>query len=99
MYASVRRYQVDPVNVAALSQTVEDGFVPMIRRTAGFVAYFGVDAGDGLWISTSVFETREAAEASNRMAAGFVRERVGDLVLSGPDVASGEVVVSAINRA
>jgi hypothetical protein len=55
MYAVVRRYEgvSDSQKVAQLT---EEGFVPIISEMPGFVAYYHVDAGDGVIVSTSVFE-------------------------------------------
>jgi len=54
MYATVRRYEgvTDP-NEAG--RRVNEGFVPLISQVPGFVAYYWVDAGGGVMISTSVF--------------------------------------------
>jgi hypothetical protein len=47
MYVVVRRYEgvTDPQKVA---QLVEEGFIPIISEMPGFVAYYYVDAGDGV---------------------------------------------------
>ena len=51
MYAAVRRYEgvTDPVETGRL---VSEGFVPLMRQVPGFVAYYWIDAGDGVMIST-----------------------------------------------
>jgi hypothetical protein len=41
---------------------------------AGFVAYYNVDAGEGVMVSTSVFERKEAEEQSDFRAGEFARE-------------------------
>jgi hypothetical protein len=48
MYATVRRYEgvTDPSEVA---WRVNEGFLPIIREIEGFVDYYFVDAGDGVW--------------------------------------------------
>jgi hypothetical protein len=55
MYATVRRYEgvSDPGDAA---RRVNEGFVPLISEIPGFVAYYWVDAGDNVMVSTSVFE-------------------------------------------
>src|SRR5215203_7209077 len=73
MYATVRRYEGVPDPQEAGRQ-VEEGFVPIISEVPGFVAYYWVDAGDGVMISTSVFEHKEAEEESNWRAGEFVAE-------------------------
>jgi hypothetical protein len=55
MYVAVRRYEgvTDPQTAG---QLVDEGFVPLISEIRGFVAYYWVDAGDGVMVSTSDFE-------------------------------------------
>ena len=63
MYVAVRRYEgaTDPQRVG---QVVDEVFVPLISELPGFVAYYAVDAGDGVVVSTSVFEHKDAEEQS-----------------------------------
>jgi len=44
MYITIRRYKVDsPKEVTRL---VNEGFFPLIRKVAGFVAYYGIETGE-----------------------------------------------------
>lgn len=94
MYAAVRRYEGvnDPTEAGRL---VKEGFVPLLRQVSGFVAYYWVDAGDGVMVSTSVFQDRAGAEESVSRAAEFVRENLASLLPNPPQVMAGEVVASA----
>jgi hypothetical protein len=91
MYATVRRYEgvTDP---AEAGRQVADGFVPLLREMRGFVAYYWVDAGGGVMLSTSVFEDRDCAEESTSKAADFVREHLSPLLPNPPQVTAGDVV-------
>ncbi len=91
MYVAVRRYEGvrDPQKVA---QVAEEGFVPIISEMPGFVAYYWVDAGDGVMVSTSVFEHKDAEEQSNFRAGEFVQEHLTPLLPNPPQVTTGEVV-------
>jgi hypothetical protein len=91
MYATVRRYE-DVTDPAEAGRRVSEGFVPLIKRIPGFVAYYWVDAGDGVMASTSVFEDRRGAEASTEMAATWVRENIASLLPNPPLTTAGEVV-------
>ncbi|WP_214321238.1 hypothetical protein [Nonomuraea sediminis] len=93
MYATVRRYEgvTDP---AEAGRRVSEGFVPLISQVPGFVAYYWVDAGDGVMLSTSVYEDRAGAEESTRRAADFVRDQLASLLPNPPQVTAGEVVAS-----
>jgi len=78
MYVAVRRYEGvrDSQKVA---QLVDEDFIPIISEMPGFVAYYFVDAGDGVMVSTSVFEHKEAEEQSNFRAGQFVAENLAPL--------------------
>jgi hypothetical protein len=93
MYASVRTYENigDPAEAA---RRVREGFVPLVSSIDGFVAYYFVDAGDGLMCSTSVFQDKLGAEASDEKAAEWAREHLADMVFAAPAIAEGEVVAS-----
>ena len=91
MYATVRRYEGVPDPKEAGRQ-VDEGFVPIISEVPGFVAYYWADAGDGVMISTSVFEDQSGAEESNRRAAEWVRENLASLLPNPPQITAGEVV-------
>ncbi|MFJ8109444.1 hypothetical protein [Streptomyces sp. NPDC096132] len=94
MYAAVRRYEgvTDPVEAGRL---VAEGFVPLMREVSGFVAYYWIDAGDGVMVSTSVFQDEAGAEESITRAADFVRENLAALLPNPPQIMAGEVVASA----
>jgi len=93
MYASIRRYRTpDPEEIR---RNVEVGFLPQLRTQPGFVSYTLVHAGNGVMVSVSVFETREGADESNRMAAEWVAQNVAALVQGRPDITQGEVVAHA----
>ncbi|MCX5315711.1 hypothetical protein [Streptomyces sp. NBC_00154] len=91
MYAVVRRYEgvTDP---AEAGRRVNEGFLPLLRQVQGFVAYYWVDAGGGVMVSTSVFQDPAGAEESTDRAADFVRDRLASLLPSPPQVTAGEVV-------
>ncbi|MEU6069729.1 MULTISPECIES: hypothetical protein [Streptomyces] len=94
MYAAVRRYEgvTDP---AEAGRRVSEGFVPLIRQIPGLLAYYWVDAGNGVMISTSVFENESGADESIKKAAVFVRDNLTSLLPNPPQVMSGQVVAFA----
>jgi hypothetical protein len=104
MYATVRRYE-GVTDTAEAGRRVAEGFVPILREMPGFVAYYWVDAGDGVMISTSIFEDlaatesisedREGVAESNTRAAEWVRENLSQLLPNPPQITSGEVVARA----
>ncbi|MGW5655244.1 hypothetical protein [Streptomyces humi] len=94
MYAAVRRYE-GVTDSAEAARLVNEGFVPLMRQVSGFVAYYWIDAGGGVMVSTSVFRDRAGAEESISRAADFVRDNLAALLPNPPEVVAGEVVASA----
>jgi len=92
-YAAVRRYEgvTDPTEAG---KRVAEGFIPIISEIDGFVAYYFVDAGDNVMVSTSVFEDQAGAEASTEQAADWVAENLAELLPEPPQVTEGEVVAT-----
>jgi hypothetical protein len=91
MYVAVRRYEgvTDPQKVGQLA---EEGFVPIISRMPWFTAYYLVDAGDGVMVSTSVFQHKAAEQESTFRAGGFVAEHLATLLPNPPQITAGETV-------
>ncbi|KOV94815.1 hypothetical protein ADK65_30520 [Streptomyces sp. NRRL B-1140] len=91
MHAVIRRYEgvTDP---AEAGRRVNEEFLPLVRQVQGLVAYYFVDAGGGVMVSTGIFEDRAGAEESTQRAGGFVRDRLAELLPNPPQVTAGEVV-------
>ncbi|MEU4930398.1 hypothetical protein AB0G54_28480 [Streptomyces yokosukanensis] len=81
----------DPVEAG---RRVSEGFVPLLRQVRGFVAYYWVDAGDGVMLSTSVYEDQAGADESVDRAADFVRDNLASLLPNPPQVTAGQVVAA-----
>jgi hypothetical protein len=91
---SVRRYTATgPID--EIVQIVTEGFVPIIREAPGFIAFYVVNGGDGSLASVSIFADQAGADASNRMAAGYIAAHLASR-LALQDIVAGEVVVDAI---
>src|SRR5918998_2281892 len=88
MYVAVRRYDgvTDPQKAG---QLVQEGFIPLISEIEGFIAYYWVDAGDGVMVSTSVFEHKDAEEQTNFVAGEFVAENLAPLLPNRPQISGG----------
>ena len=93
MHASVRRYRA--LDVEALVRAVQEEFVERVKTVEGFVGYYVIDGGDGTLTSITVGETEDAVKASNLLAKQWVVERASHLVVSAPDLTTGEVRVRA----
>jgi hypothetical protein len=67
--------------------------VPLLKQAQGFVSYYWMDSGAGTGISMSVFQTKEGAEESVRIARDYVQKKLSGK-LGIPEVVSGEVRAS-----
>jgi hypothetical protein len=94
MYGVVRRYE-GVTDSAEMGRRVQEGFVPLITKIPGFVAYYWLDAGNGVMTSMSVFEDRSGVDESVRLAADWIRDNAASLMPNPAQVTSGEVVASA----
>ena len=91
MYATVRRYEgvTDPSEAA---RRVNEGFLQLISQIPGFAAYYWIDAGGGVMISTSVFEDQASAEESNKRAADYIQQNLVSVLPNPPQITAGKVV-------
>ena len=96
MFISVRRYKVNPTNIPEITKRAKEGFVPILTGSPGFVAYYGVDHGNGDVATVSIFDSQEQAEESNSKAAGWVKENLAELVDSPPEIITGDVLWAAM---
>jgi hypothetical protein len=94
MYAAVRRYEgvTDPAEAGRL---VDESFVPLLEHVPGFIAYYWLDAGQGTMASLSVFEHKDGADESVKIAHAWVAENAAALLPNAPNVIEGDVVATA----
>ena len=93
MFVSVRRYR-DVPSVRALCRDIALEFVPRLKRSPGFIAYYAVDGDDGTLTTISVFSTAAMAEESNSEAAAWMRERNPDAPLVAAEEVAGRLAVA-----
>jgi hypothetical protein len=98
MYASVRKYSVDPERVDQLMHRVDERLVPRLAEMPGFVAYQAIDAGvdrarEGTVFAVTICSDREAADRSAEIAAEFGDE-LGDMEVERLEAAAGAVCVN-----
>jgi heme-degrading monooxygenase HmoA len=94
MFASIRRYKVDPARMSELEMRIP-GAVDAISALSGFRAYYVVKGQDGSVASVSLFSSEASASRSNEVAARYVKEHVADLVGEAIDAITGEVIAYA----
>ena len=94
MYASIRRYQMDPDSIdEVIRRFKEEGGLEAVSSVRGFVAYFLLNAGDGVGATVSIYEDEASAEESNKVVADWLRANLAEFNLSPPDITVGEVAV------
>lgn len=94
MHIAVRRYKTDPKLVAQALFQIGESFLPVLKMTPGFIAYYAFPEGDGALATVSVFRDRESAEASTQSAAKFVKLSLSKLLPEPPEVFHGPVACS-----
>ena len=94
MFISVRRYN-NVRSVREVCAKIEASFVPLLRQSPGFVAYYAVDGGGGTMATVSIFSTEQMARESNDTALVWMREHAVDLQPEPPEIVSGKAEVVA----
>jgi quinol monooxygenase YgiN len=92
MFATIRRYNIDPEKTDELVARVS-GVAEIFKAMPGHVAYYLVRSDGGILTAVGVFTDRASAEASRQMAARWVTENIADLLGAPTNVTVGEIVV------
>jgi heme-degrading monooxygenase HmoA len=79
-YTRLSTYDLTKGDFNELAGIAEKGILPTFVKEPGFVNYGLVDAGDHKVVSISIWETREAAQKSEGMAANWIKEHIADRV-------------------
>jgi heme-degrading monooxygenase HmoA len=79
-------------DVQELAERAEAGMLPIFQAADGFKAYSVAVADDEVW-SLSVWETADAAEAANDIAAGWVAANLSDQITV-TETHVGELLIS-----
>jgi hypothetical protein len=95
MFAAIRTYGVTDVD--ELSELVKEGFLPIVETVPGFVAYYVVDAGDGVASSITICDDQAGVEESTSRASDWVEENAIEFIASGPAVVTGVVTAETAN--
>ena len=94
MHIGIRHYN----NVCSVKQVcskIGESFVPLLRKSPGFIAYYAVDGGGGSMATVSIFSTERMVLESNQMAAKWLEENVSDLQPEPPEIIAGKAEVVA----
>ena len=92
---AIRKYHIIPGTGEEFLHRVQAGFVPIISRIPGFIAYDALQIGDDQIVSISVFETPLGVLESTPRALQWVRENIAELLQGMPEVMAGQVGASS----
>jgi hypothetical protein len=97
MYLVVRSYeQSDPRFGNEGFRRVRDELVPIMAGIEGFVEYYSAyDRERGTVTSISIYETKEGAEESNRVAVDWGAKNLAVMGTVHPTTWAGEILVGA----
>jgi hypothetical protein len=98
MFISVRKYY-NVRSVEEVKRRVEQEFLPMLKQNAGFKGYYLIDCASpesgNIITSVSMFDSWDAALASNDTAKHFIKHRLADMLPEPAQAVGGEVIVQA----
>ena len=94
MHATIRRYEgVDMSRTGEIVGQVNETLVPQLRELPGFAGYYLIEAGNGVFSSFGLFETREQADASTELVTKWIASENFDKAFPNPPkITSGKVV-------
>lgn len=91
MFVTIRKYS-GCTDVVELMRVVRRDLIPALEKIKGFHSYTAVKCGDHSIVSISMFETEEAAAASNVAAREAVKAGMGKLLPNPPEITVGHVL-------
>jgi hypothetical protein len=94
MYASVRRYRVGPGTMDDLMHRIDTDFAERLSGQPGFCSYQAIGMDDTQVVTITCFREEDDAHRSADMAAGWIKDALGDIEIERLDAASGQIMVS-----
>jgi heme-degrading monooxygenase HmoA len=94
MFASMRRYRLQPGSLAEFTRRVDESFADEIAAQPGFVSYQLIDCGGGDLFTLSIFLEPRQAEASRELAQRWTEDNLQDIEHTRFDAIHGESLVS-----
>ena len=93
MYVVIRKFD-HMRSVTEAARRAESGIGEILRKSPGFLGYHVFDSGNGAGGSITLFDSREAALASNEKAMAWIRASMADLIQGEPEITVGEILAS-----
>lgn len=92
MYSVVRIYKMKSAgDIDRVVDATRSGFLPIVTKAPGFMAYTMAAAPDGTLVTIGMFKDRAGADESTRLAADWVRDTLAWSVEGPPKISEGEV--------
>lgn len=98
MFATIRKYR-DAKSRDEVFKKVEEGLLPILRESDGFINYYAIEFENGDIGSVSVFENRETSDRATERALAWVGENLGGLLPHDPEIFRGKVLFSTEEKA
>ena len=96
VFASVRVYDgIEPSDQGEIARVTNEGFLPIMRASDGFVGYYFLTAEDML-ATVSLFDSPEQASASADEARAYVAENLAPLLPNAPTIYEGELSINHV---
>jgi excisionase family DNA binding protein len=81
VYAAIRRYRVDTDSCSEVVKLILERFVPLIKESQGLLAYYVLDAGDGVIATMTICEDKEKVEESSRVATEWLKQYLASSIV------------------
>jgi hypothetical protein len=94
MFASMRRYHLQPELLAEFTRRVDESFADEIAAQPGFVSYELIDCGGGDLFTLSIFLEPGQAEVSRELARRWTEDNLQDIEHTRFDAIHGASLVS-----
>ena len=98
MFVTIRKYADKGALIEGLVPRVRDGFVPLLRRAAGFKGYCAFTSEDGHIVSITIFDDRLSALRANDQVREWVVSNLRDLLPNPPEVTEGEALLYDVSK-
>jgi excisionase family DNA binding protein len=83
-YAAIRRYKTSEDVTFEDIRPALDSLVPLIRERV--IAYYVLDAGDGVFVAVSIFEDEDKVETTNRVITEWLKQYLASSIVSQEEV-------------
>lgn len=90
MYVMVRQYIVDPEKVGEILRIAEEGYLPRVSGSPGFVGYYVMQTGGNVVATVSIYQDQAQMETASRAVSGWVREHLAPFFPNEPLVIAGD---------